>query len=33
MTAQMGAAPTARLVLRNLPPALVLTWTKKQADA
>jgi hypothetical protein len=28
MTAQMGSAPIARLVLRNLPPALVLTWTK-----
>jgi phospholipid N-methyltransferase len=33
MTAQMGSAPTARLVLRNLPPALVLTWTKTHADA
>ena len=31
MTAQMSCAPTARLVLRNVPPALVLTW-KKQSD-
>jgi phospholipid N-methyltransferase len=32
MTAQMGSAPIARLVLRNLPPALVLTWTKTGAE-
>jgi phospholipid N-methyltransferase len=30
MTARMGAPPTARLVLRNVPPVLVLTWTKPQ---
>ena len=29
MTAQMSCAPTARLVLRNVPPALVLTWKKQ----
>ena len=28
MTAHMTAAPSVRLVLRNLPPALVLTWKK-----
>jgi phospholipid N-methyltransferase len=32
MTARMGAAPTARLVLRNVPPVLVLTWTKPVGD-
>jgi phospholipid N-methyltransferase len=28
MTAHMSCAPKVRLVLRNVPPALVLTWTK-----
>ena len=30
MTARMGTAPSARLVLRNVPPALVLTWRKRR---
>jgi phosphatidylethanolamine/phosphatidyl-N-methylethanolamine N-methyltransferase len=29
MSARMGESPHVRLVLRNLPPALVLTWKKK----
>jgi len=29
MTEKMGVAPHVRLVLRNLPPAIVLTWKKK----
>jgi len=28
MTQRMGAEPTTRLVVRNVPPALVLTWRK-----
>ncbi|MEO7191624.1 MAG: methyltransferase domain-containing protein [Vicinamibacterales bacterium] len=29
MTARLGAGPSVRLVVRNVPPALVLTWKKK----
>ncbi len=31
MSARMGGEPIVRLVLRNVPPALVLTWTKSAA--
>ena len=29
MTDRMGGAPEVRVVVRNVPPALVLTWTKR----
>lgn len=29
MTAKMGESPQVRLVVKNVPPALVLTWTKR----
>jgi hypothetical protein len=28
MTARMGVEPITRLVVRNVPPAVVLTWRK-----
>jgi phospholipid N-methyltransferase len=34
MSARMGSEPDIRLVMKNLPPALVLTWRKNGvADA
>lgn len=30
MTARMGGEPSSRLVVRNVPPAIVLTWRKRQ---
>jgi hypothetical protein len=33
MNARMGSAPEARLVARNLPPALALRWTMRAGTA
>jgi phosphatidylethanolamine/phosphatidyl-N-methylethanolamine N-methyltransferase len=30
MSARMGGEPDVRFVMKNLPPALVLTWRKRQ---
>jgi hypothetical protein len=31
MSARMGSEPDVRVVMKNLPPALVLTWRKDVA--
>ena len=31
MSAKMGGEPDVRLVVKNLPPALVMTWRKAEA--